>query len=737
MESIDLAEYLFRRLYQLGIRAIHGVPGDYNLAALDYVEPAGLRWIGNCNELNAGYAADGYARIKGLGVVVTAFGVGELSAINAIAGAEAEKAPVVHIVGTPPTSAQRSGKCLHHSLGIGDFDIFAQMYARVTAAQANLTDPQVAAESIDAVLRTCKLQSRPVYIRLPLDMVKAKIDGARLHTPIDLFPPPNDEGFEDAEVETILNKIYRAKSPAIVVDGFVRAYDIREEVDRLVKILEVPTFTTPFGKSLVSENIPSFHGIYDGLSAISELKEYIKTFDLVLRFGPLFSDVNTCGFTSIFPNASSIDFHQDSVHFGCSPSPSTSPLSPSSGEVSDTDTDAASETYHNLHVKSLLHKLLGKLDRNLIPKTNSFPSAYPPSSSTISPLAPNTPLFHKDFWPRLSSLLRPHDVIMTETGTASLGGRELALPPNTTMINSSLWLSIGYMFAAAQGVALAKEEDMKMASAPEPEKLQHQQLRPANPVSPLIDLNSSKGGRTILLTGDGSFQVSCQELSTIIRHKVPNLVIFLINNDGYTIERFIHGMKASYNDVGRWKYLKAGEFFGADEAKDSGYRIRTKEVRCWGEMEDVMEQLTKFGVKGDGQDEGGNGLWLIEVHMEREDAPESLKRLVGKVTKETIEEVKKEIAIVEVEKKEGAKFEAEAKKEPPTVSQIQNLTIKNAAEAEIATNVESDSKTNALPLQTELDDNPLTIEASPSVSVSVSATTDLLVQSRVASAVGG
>ena len=183
-EHIDLAEYLFRRLHQLGVRGIHGVPGDYNLTALDYVAPAGLEWVGNCNELNAGYAADGYARVKGIGAVVTAFGVGELSAINAIGGAYAEMAPVVHIVGTPPTSIQNSGACMHHSLGDGNFRVFAEMAAKVTVAQANLTSAQTAPSEIDRVLRQCLLQSRPVYIELPTDLVSEKIPASLLSTPI-------------------------------------------------------------------------------------------------------------------------------------------------------------------------------------------------------------------------------------------------------------------------------------------------------------------------------------------------------------------------------------------------------------------------------------------------------------------------------------------------------------------------------------------------------------------------
>lgn len=86
-EPVDVATYLFTRLKQLGIDSVHGVPGDFNLVALDYLPECGLKWVGNCNELNAGYAADGYARIKGISAVVTTFGVGELSIPNAIAGA--------------------------------------------------------------------------------------------------------------------------------------------------------------------------------------------------------------------------------------------------------------------------------------------------------------------------------------------------------------------------------------------------------------------------------------------------------------------------------------------------------------------------------------------------------------------------------------------------------------------------------------------------------------------------
>lgn len=140
-QPINLVEYLYRRLHEVGVRSVHGVPGDYNLQALDYLPKCGLSWAGNCNELNAGYAADGYARVKGISAMITTFGVGELSAINAMAGAYSEYVPIVHIVGQPHTASQRDGMLLHHTLGNGDYNVFAGMAAKVSCAVARLNTP--------------------------------------------------------------------------------------------------------------------------------------------------------------------------------------------------------------------------------------------------------------------------------------------------------------------------------------------------------------------------------------------------------------------------------------------------------------------------------------------------------------------------------------------------------------------------------------------------------------------
>ena len=151
------------------------MPGDFTLAMLDDVEEhPTIEWVGCANELGAGYAADGYARIRGLGVVCTTFGVGELSAINAIAGAYAEHVPVIHVVGSPATTTQAAGRATHHTLGDGDFGHFARMTAEVTHAQGLLTVENAAAE-IDRVIRETLTERRPGYVLIPADVAKAPL----------------------------------------------------------------------------------------------------------------------------------------------------------------------------------------------------------------------------------------------------------------------------------------------------------------------------------------------------------------------------------------------------------------------------------------------------------------------------------------------------------------------------------------------------------------------------------
>ncbi|EXJ54629.1 hypothetical protein A1O7_09970 [Cladophialophora yegresii CBS 114405] len=566
--DIDLAEYLFRRIRQVGVKAIHGVPGDYNLTALDYIQPAGLDWVGNANELNAGYAADGYARIRGVSALITAFGVGELSAINAIAGAYSELAPVIHVVGTVPTNVQDAGLCMHHSLGNGDFRVFADMYKKITVAQANLRDAATAPAQIDRCLRECVIQSRPVYIELPSNMVRAKVPAAALETPIDLSIPLNDEGFEDTEVDLILNKMYASRQPFIVVDGCTSRYGASEEANELVRVTRFPTSATPFGKGIINEDCPNFHGIYAGIAGNEVYMPWAQGCDFVLKLGPLESDVNTFGFSTIPDPKTSVVFHRDHVEIG-------------------------GIKYENLHIKSLLRRILSKLETAKLPHYNPYIDLGSPQAELLAlpPTGKDDIIDQATFWRRISTFFRTGDIVMAETGTIAIGAREMVLPADTTLVSSCIWLSIGYMLPACQGAALAQREMIAEG------------LRPK--------------GRTILFEGDGSLQMTAQSISDIIRNRL-DVTIFVINNDGYVIERWIHGMKAGYNDIQPWRYLDAPNYFGAPK-DDPAYPVVTRRAETWGQVNDILAEPAL---------QEGKGLNIVEVVMGREDAPDVLKRLV-------------------------------------------------------------------------------------------------------------
>jgi pyruvate decarboxylase len=233
------------------------------------------------------YAADGYARLKGMSALVTTFGVGELSAINGVAGSFSEHVPVVHIVGCPSTVSQKSGMLLHHTLGNGDFSVFANMSSQISCEVAKLNNPAEIADQIDHAIRECYIKSRPVYIMLPSDMVERKIEGERLRTPIDLSEPENNPEKEDYVVEVVLRYLYAAKSPIILVDACAIRHRVLPEVHDLLDKSKLPVFVTPMGKGAVNESHPNYGGVYAGEGSHSDVKDRVESSDLILTIGAL------------------------------------------------------------------------------------------------------------------------------------------------------------------------------------------------------------------------------------------------------------------------------------------------------------------------------------------------------------------------------------------------------------------------------------------------------------------
>ena len=246
--DIPLGTYIFERIRSLGIRHIFGVPGDFNLNLLDHLSSSNLEWIGTCNELNAAYAADGYARIRGLpGVLITTYGVGELSAINGIAGAYAEHVPIIHIVGMTSRLQQRARMMIHHTLGqqwdSADHSSFMDMSKPVRTDSVFLDSDETFAEGVDRVIASCFRTRRPVYIYVPMDTPDILIPSHRLKTPLDI-EIANEGKRKEEEEEKIINRIMSllkdAKSPTVLVDVLARRYGLDDDVTELLKITGLP-----------------------------------------------------------------------------------------------------------------------------------------------------------------------------------------------------------------------------------------------------------------------------------------------------------------------------------------------------------------------------------------------------------------------------------------------------------------------------------------------------------------
>lgn len=355
----------------------------------------------------SGYAADGYARVKGISAVITTFGVGELSLLNAIAGGYSEFVPIVHIVGTPSTLSQKDGMLLHHTLGNGNFEVFADMSRNISCAMAKLNDPHEAATLIDNAIRECWIQSRPVYITLPTDMVQKKVEGERLKTPLDLSFATNEQEKEDYVVDVVLKYLHAAKNPVILVDACAIRHRVLDEVHQFVEKSGLPSFVAPMGKGAVNETLPNFGGVYAGNGSNAGVAERVEASDLVLTIGSIKSDFNTAGFTYRVSQLSTIDFHSTYVRVKFS-------------------------EYPGVHMKGVLQKVTAKMGKLNI---QAGPSTDNKIAKQDQGMSDNEVVSHDWLWPRIGQWLKPYDIVITETGTANFGIWETKFKEGVTALS--------------------------------------------------------------------------------------------------------------------------------------------------------------------------------------------------------------------------------------------------------------------------------------------------------------
>ncbi|ECC9212326.1 alpha-keto acid decarboxylase family protein, partial [Salmonella enterica subsp. enterica serovar Typhimurium] len=532
-----VADYLLDRLAGCGIGHLFGVPGDYNLQFLDHViDHPTLRWVGCANELNAAYAADGYARMSGAGALLTTFGVGELSAINGIAGSYAEYVPVLHIVGAPCSAAQQRGELMHHTLGDGDFRHFYRMSQAISAASAIL-DEQNACFEIDRVLGEMLAARRPGYIMLPADVAKktAIPPTQALALPVHEAQSGVETAFRYHARQCLMN----SRRIALLADFLAGRFGLRPLLQRWMAETPIAHATLLMGKGLFDEQHPNFVGTYSAGASSKEVRQAIEDADRVICVGTRFVDTLTAGFTQQLPAERTLEIQPYASRIG--------------------------ETWFNLPMAQAVSTL-----RELCLECAFAP---PPTRSAGQPVRIDKgELTQESFWQTLQQYLKPGDIILVDQGTAAFGAAALSLPDGAEVVLQPLWGSIGYSLPAAFGAQTACPDR-----------------------------------RVILIIGDGAAQLTIQEMGSMLRDgQAP--VILLLNNDGYTVERAIHGAAQRYNDIASWNWTQIPPALNA-----------AQQAECWRvtqaiQLAEVLERLAR-----------PQRLSFIEVMLPKADLPELLR----------------------------------------------------------------------------------------------------------------
>jgi indolepyruvate decarboxylase len=297
-----VAQYVINRLADLGIDRVFGVPGDYAFPFDDAIEACDrLQWISCANELNAAYAADGYARVYGASILSTTYGVGELSAINGVMGSRSQRLPVFFIVGSPSTQIQRQGLVTHHTLGDGIYNNFQAISSAACCVSTNLT-PDNVIDEMERVIREALHQSAPAYIIVPMDYALMPINGKPIKgsSIAGIKRSKSDPASLEAALTFVMGKINAAKSVVALPSNLVASYGLVNQLLEFLNQSNIAFATSPMAKGLISESHPNYLGIYCGLTSAPEgLNTAIEDADLVLDIGGLIpEDINTGNWTN-------------------------------------------------------------------------------------------------------------------------------------------------------------------------------------------------------------------------------------------------------------------------------------------------------------------------------------------------------------------------------------------------------------------------------------------------------
>ncbi|MBT8468234.1 MAG: hypothetical protein KJN97_05740, partial [Deltaproteobacteria bacterium] len=507
-----------------------GCPGDFVYPVCDaIIDDPDIRWIGCANELNASYAADGYARTKGVGVVVSTYGAGELCTFGGLAGAHAENVKVVALTGMPGLFEQKHDHRSHHMIADQPpaFDLFSKMTMPLTAGGdcSAIITPQNCVYETERLIAALLYHSRPVHFAFPRDVPHQPVVMPEGKMEIPLANPQSNADALDAVVREILHRVNNAKQACIFPGYLLRRYGCVGEARAMIEASGLPFFVGAQVKAVLPESHPQYGGVYQGHwqgLADPALTKFVEACDCIIGLGPESHDFNNALATMQFDFKATMNITPHKTRIGMA-------------------------TYDNVEMKDVLTALAKSMPKRAgMPEFKHAPSIGAPSGSATDPIT-YEPLFE-----RIQALLRPNDILVADTTLAAmLGTVRMTLPEGVDIESQLSWGAIGWGTPAILGNCIAAPER-----------------------------------RCVIPAGDGGHQMTANDMGTFYRYGAKPIFL-MVNNDGYLAERATNrNPDEEYNDVAKWNNADIPAAMGCRD-------WYTTKVNTLGELDTALDEASK------------------------------------------------------------------------------------------------------------------------------------------------
>ncbi len=530
-----VGQYLFNELYKANVKYAFGIPGDFALPLYAALEESPITPVVTTHEPSAGFAADAYARINGLGLAVVTYGAGALNIINPIAQAYAEKSPVIVVSGAPEIQNRNPDMLLHHR--VKTFDTQREIFQHITTIAVLFQDIRFIPEQIGEVIDTVLKTKRPGYIEVPRDLVNKELP--KFHTKRLIQQKVKSDIFKEA-MEEIVSRINSSKHPVVIAGVELERFGLREKFVRLVEKYNFPVATSIIGKAVFPEHHKNFIGTYMGAVGNPTAKELVEKSDCLLILGEMITDTNTGLFTSHIRRENLI--HASSEHISIS-----------------------HHHFDEINLTELINYLLNCKEIKRFPSKTFY-------SSKKGSLIKDDKLTIKAIFHELSALPDGKFSFITDVGDCLFGCVDLNAD---VILNPGYYASMGFGVPAAIGAFLA--------------------LPSRKPIS---------------LVGDGGFQMTGVDISTLVKNNIPAIIIVINNGAFSSLETM--DKRRDYFTVHNWDYVKLSESLGA-----LGIRVNTLKS-----FKKALESAIKE-----------ERVFLIEAVIERDDISETLERIGDTVKK--------------------------------------------------------------------------------------------------------